>query len=55
MCDFSVKYPEYGFAEHKGYGTKKHEQALMNYGITPIHRKSYAPIKRLLSRESWLI
>jgi len=39
------KYPGYGFAIHKGYGTKKHLEALMKLGPCPIHRKSFAPIK----------
>jgi ribonuclease HII len=37
-------YPEYGFAKHKGYGTKLHLEAIHTHGITPIHRKSFAPI-----------
>jgi ribonuclease HII len=37
-------YPEYGFAKHKGYGTKVHLDAIRTYGITPIHRKSFAPV-----------
>lgn len=41
-------YPEYGFAKHKGYGTKAHMQALSTYGVTPLHRRSFAPIKKLL-------
>ena len=35
------KYPEYGFAKHKGYGTKEHMDALRRLGPTPIHRKSF--------------
>lgn len=35
------KYPEYLFEKHKGYGTKAHKEALLKYGITPIHRKSF--------------
>lgn len=34
-------YPEYGFAKHKGYGTKAHREALLKYGACPIHRKSF--------------
>lgn len=49
MCDFHEEFPVYGFNEHKGYGTTKHQEALINYGITPIHRKSYAPVKTLIS------
>lgn len=41
------EYPEYGFAEHKGYGTKKHQKALKKHGATPIHRMSFAPLKGL--------
>ena len=38
-------YPEYGFAKHKGYGTAMHIAAINKYGVLPIHRKSFAPIK----------
>lgn len=38
-------YPGYGFADHKGYPTKVHMDALERLGITPIHRKSYAPVR----------
>ncbi len=38
-------YPEYGFASHKGYGTRQHQEALAEYGITPIHRRSFAPVR----------
>jgi len=54
MRDFSVKYPNYWFAQHKGYGTEKHRQAIINYGISSLHRKTYAPMKSLISRETWL-
>lgn len=40
-------YPEYGFAKHKGYGTKAHIAKIMEIGPCPIHRKSFAPIKDL--------
>lgn len=49
MCDFSADCPEYWFSLHKGYGTKKHEEALHYYGIHSLHRKSYAPVKALIS------
>ena len=39
-------YPEYGFAKHKGYGTKQHRQALLEYGPCPIHRKTF--LKKIL-------
>ena len=41
MLEYDKKYPEYGFAKHKGYGTKAHIQAIEKYGITPIHRISF--------------
>ena len=39
------QYPMYGFANHKGYPTKAHKQAIMQYGITPVHRVSYRPVR----------
>lgn len=39
------EYPAYGFAQHKGYGTKEHMDALRKYGPTPIHRKSFRPVQ----------
>ncbi|MCC2645873.1 MAG: rnhB [Burkholderiales bacterium] len=45
MRELDIKYPEYGFAKHKGYGTKEHLAAIYKYGILPIHRKTFAPIK----------
>ena len=42
LCyDYDKEYPEYGFAKHKGYGTKLHTDAIKQYGITPIHRPSF--------------
>lgn len=46
MLDYHQKYPEYGFDAHKGYGTKRHRQALMELGPTPIHRQSFNLIFR---------
>lgn len=48
MSDLDKKYPEYGFADHKGYGTKKHIQALGTYGICEIHRKSFKPVAKFV-------
>lgn len=50
LCELDTAYPDYGFAAHKGYGTLVHRQALQRFGPSPIHRVSYAPIKRILSR-----
>lgn len=40
-------YPQYGFAQHKGYPTAFHLEMLNTHGITPVHRLSYAPVRRL--------
>jgi len=45
MGMFHEQWPEYGFREHKGYGTLKHLQALRKYGPSPIHRHSFEPVK----------
>lgn len=46
MSDYSQCYPEYDFEHNAGYGTAKHLTALETYGITPIHRKTFAPVKK---------
>ncbi|KPJ67301.1 MAG: ribonuclease HII [Coxiella sp. DG_40] len=48
MVIYDAYYPEYGFAAHKGYGTKQHLEAIAKHNITPIHRRSFRPIKDLL-------
>jgi ribonuclease HII len=48
MAEFAVDYPDYGFEKHVGYGTKQHQEALRDFGVTMIHRRSYKPIKALL-------
>lgn len=45
---FDKVYPEYGFKSNKGYGTKEHIEALKKYGVSPIHRKTYKPIKKII-------
>lgn len=47
MTDYESQYPGYGFQEHKGYGTKRHLEAIRQFGPCPIHRTSFAPIKSL--------
>lgn len=42
-------YPGYGFASHKGYPTAAHLQALQTLGVTPVHRRSFAPVKKMLA------
>ncbi|MCF6210254.1 MAG: ribonuclease HII [Gammaproteobacteria bacterium] len=48
MVALDAEYPGYGLAGHKGYPTKAHMAALTELGVTPIHRKSFAPVRRLL-------
>jgi ribonuclease HII len=48
MVAFDAIYPGFGFAKHKGYPTQLHRDALKKLGITPIHRRSYAPVKAFL-------
>ena len=48
MVELDKKYPGYGFAKHKGYGTKQHMQALDDLGVTQIHRRSFSPVKKRL-------
>ena len=46
MTEYDRQYPAYGFAVHKGYGTPAHLAALARHGPCPIHRRSFAPLKR---------
>ena len=41
MEEYDAQYPQYGFAVHKGYGTKRHYEALREFGPSPIHRKTF--------------
>ena len=43
------EYPGYGFASHKGYPTAAHLQALQTLGVTPVHRRSFGPVKKVLA------
>lgn len=47
MVELDREYPEYGFAKHKGYGTKAHCEAIQKYGILPVHRKTFMTAKVL--------
>ncbi len=49
MQDLDVTYPNYGFAQHKGYPTQAHLKALSDYGLTPHHRLSFGPCKALVT------
>ncbi|GGD18054.1 ribonuclease HII [Pyruvatibacter mobilis] len=48
MVELDTTLPGYGFARHKGYGTRAHREALAQLGVTPHHRRSYAPIRAIL-------
>jgi ribonuclease HII len=48
MCNYAKQYPVYEFEKHKGYGTKKHIEALRKHGICPIHRVTFDPIRQML-------
>ena len=51
MVDYHRQYPEFSFHLHKGYGTKKHLEALTHFGCLDIHRRSFSPIKAVLQAE----
>ncbi len=48
MVDFAEQYPEYGFDQHKGYGTEAHQAAIQKHGPCPIHRLSFKPFHQTL-------
>lgn len=50
MIACEKEYPQYGFDRHKGYGTALHQKRLEMYGVSAIHRRSYAPIREILSK-----
>lgn len=48
MLEMDAVYPEYQFAKHKGYPTKLHRELLIEHGASPIHRRSFRPVKEVL-------
>lgn len=50
MIELSKKYAHYGFEEHKGYGTKKHQEAIKKFGVCSEHRRSFKPIHEIISK-----
>ncbi len=50
MVEWGARYPGYGFARHKGYGTPQHRESLARLGPSPIHRLSFAPMRLMLNR-----
>ena len=51
MIELDNKYPQYGFKSHKGYPTRKHYDALNEYGLIDGYRKTYGPVKKILEGE----
>jgi len=54
MMELAARYPEYGFAQHVGYGTQGHRQALREYGPCPEHRKSFRPVSAMIAMDNSL-
>ena len=50
MRKLALEFPEYGWERNKGYGTKDHQLALAKHGVTQHHRRSFAPIHKILSQ-----
>ena len=55
MVKLDQIYPQYGFKKHKGYGTAFHLARLRETGLSPAHRKSFAPVRELLSKQPYEI
>jgi len=45
MCELDARYPGYGFAHHMGYATRRHFAAIREHGPSPVHRRSFAPVR----------
>lgn len=52
MTDLAAVHPGYGFERHKGYGTPEHRAALAERGVTPIHRRSFRPVREIVERRA---
>lgn len=52
MVEADKHYSQYGFAGHKGYGSKKHRDAILEFGGSPLHRKSFSPLKQMLEKDT---
>ncbi|WP_027333720.1 ribonuclease HII [Mycoplasmopsis glycophila] len=51
MEEYSFKHPEYKWDQNKGYGTKSHQEALLKFGVTELHRKHYKPIRQIIENK----
>ena len=54
MQALDMDWPAYGWRQNNGYGTRQHQQALQKYGISPHHRRSFAPIRRLVQTANFV-
>ncbi|RKG31078.1 ribonuclease HII [Acinetobacter tianfuensis] len=52
MLVLDAKYPQYGFAKHKGYPTKAHFAAIAEYGVIDEHRRSFGPVRKVLEQQA---
>lgn len=52
MMALAQEFPHYGWERNAGYGTREHQEALANHGVCPHHRRSFAPIRKLLERQA---
>ena len=48
MSQIHQKYPQYGFDQHMGYGVPSHLEMLQTYGASPIHRRSFSPVRAVM-------
>ena len=53
MCALDTYLPAYGFAQHKGYATPAHLRALQKHGVSALHRRSFAPVRRRLKEQGY--
>lgn len=54
MEEYHALYPQYGFDKHKGYGTRQHIEAIMQYGPCPVHRRDFKPVRSYLDNRNGL-
>jgi ribonuclease HII len=54
MTELARQYPQYGFEQHKGYGTRAHTQALLEHGASPVHRRTFRPVRDIIHLRSRL-
>lgn len=55
MYELDKKYPEYGYASHKGYPTKKHIEAVKKYGVKDFYRMTFTPINELVNKKWYIV